>query len=142
MSDGVLADRTPGLVGEAERGDASGAVLAEVTTAAMSVRSSSAAHQLRALEPERVLEHVRPGTDIIVPLANGEPVSLLDAVEAAADQLDGVRVNQMHALHDRPYLHGAFGARLEIRSIRQARPCGASRRSWRAGPHRADGRRL
>ena len=106
------ADRTLGPVGEAERADASGAVLAEVTTAAMSVRSSSAAHQLRALEPEGVLDHIGPGADIIVPLANGEPVTLLDALEAAADELDGVRVHQMHALHDRPYLHGAFGDRL------------------------------
>ena len=29
-----------------------------------------------------VLEHIGPNADLIVPLANGEPVSLLDAVEA------------------------------------------------------------
>jgi acyl-CoA hydrolase len=62
--------------------------------------------------PEDVLEHVEPGSNLIVPLANGEPVSVLDAVEAAADQLDGVRVHQMHVLHDRPYLDGRFGDRL------------------------------
>jgi acyl-CoA hydrolase len=56
--------------------------------------------------PEAVLDHVRDGADIIVPLANGEPVSVLDALEAAADRFDGVRVHQMHALHDRPYLRG------------------------------------
>ena len=61
---------------------------------------------------ESVLEHVARGADLIVPLANGEPVTLLDAIEAAADDLDGVRVHQMHALHDRPYLHGAFGDHL------------------------------
>ena len=59
-----------------------------------------------------MLEHIRPGTDLIVPLANGEPVALLDAIEAAADRLERVRVHQMHALRDRPYLHGAFGDRL------------------------------
>ncbi len=59
-----------------------------------------------------VLEHIHPGTDIIIPLANGEPVTLLDAVEAQAADLEGVTVHQMHALHDRPYLHGAFGTRL------------------------------
>ena len=40
---------------------------------------------------EAVLEHVASGTDIIVPLANGEPVSVLDAIEAEADRLEGVR---------------------------------------------------
>ena len=59
-----------------------------------------------------VLEHLGAAVDIVVPLAVGEPVTILDAIEAAADTLQGVRVHQMHALHDRPYLHGAFGDRL------------------------------
>ena len=63
-------------------------------------------------EPAAVLEHVGPDADIIVPLANGEPVTLLDAIEAVGNDLVGVRVHQMHAVHDRPYLHGAFGDRL------------------------------
>jgi acyl-CoA hydrolase len=62
--------------------------------------------------PEAVLEHVAPGTDIIMPLANGEPVAVLDAIEAAAATLQNVRVHQMHALNDRPYLRGEFGDRL------------------------------
>jgi acyl-CoA hydrolase len=64
--------------------------------------------------PEAVLDHVEDGADVIVPLANGEPVSLLDAVEAAAEagRFQGVRVHQMHALHDRPYLHGTMRDRL------------------------------
>ncbi len=56
--------------------------------------------------PEDVVPRIEDGADLIVPLANGEPVSLLDAIEAAAPSLSGVRVHQMHALHDRPYLHG------------------------------------
>ena len=64
------------------------------------------------LTPDAVLDHIGPDAHLIVPLANGEPVALLDAVERAADRLHGVRVHQMHALHDRPYLHGAFGDRL------------------------------
>ena len=51
-------------------------------------------------------------TDVIVPLANGEPVGVMDALEADADGLEGVRVHQMHVLHDRPYLHGVHGDRL------------------------------
>ena len=57
--------------------------------------------------PESVLGHIADGADLIVPLANGEPVSVLDAIEAHAPHLHGVRVHQMHALHDRPYIHGA-----------------------------------
>lgn len=59
-----------------------------------------------------VLDHLRPGTNVIVPLANGEPVAVLDAIEGAADRLEGVRIHQMHALHDRPYLDGRYGERL------------------------------
>jgi acyl-CoA hydrolase len=60
-----------------------------------------------------VLEHLEPGADLIAPLANGEPVSVIDAIESAADRLRGVRIHQMHALHDRPYIHGAFRGCLE-----------------------------
>ena len=59
-----------------------------------------------------MLGHLGPDADVIVPLAVGEPVTVLDAIEAAGDTLRGVHVHQMHALHDRPYLHGAFGDRL------------------------------
>jgi len=61
-----------------------------------------------------VVELLQPGTNLVVPLANGEPVSVLDAVEAAAaaGQLERVRVHQMHVLHDRPYLDGRHGEAL------------------------------
>ncbi len=64
-------------------------------------------------DPSGVLDHIGPGTQIIVPLANGEPTALLDAIESCAGDLAGVRVHQMHAIHDRPYLHGDFGGRLK-----------------------------
>jgi acyl-CoA hydrolase len=64
-------------------------------------------------ESSDVLDHIGPGTELIVPLANGEPTCVLDAIEAAADRLEGVRVHQMHALHERPYLAGAFGDRMQ-----------------------------
>lgn len=53
-----------------------------------------------------VLDHVEDGADLIVPLANGEPVSVLDALDANSTRFRGVRVHQMHALYDRPYIHG------------------------------------
>ncbi len=62
--------------------------------------------------PDAVLDHIGPGTELIVPLANGEPTAVMDAIEAHADQLSGVKVHQMHAIHDRPYLRGDFGDRM------------------------------
>jgi acyl-CoA hydrolase len=62
--------------------------------------------------PEDVLAHIGPGADVILPLANGEPVGLLDVLERENERLRDVRVHQMHALHERPYIHGAFGDRL------------------------------
>ncbi len=60
-----------------------------------------------------MLDHLAPGTSVIIPLANGEPRTVLDAMEAEADRLDGVRVHQMHALYDRAYLQGRFRGRLD-----------------------------
>jgi acyl-CoA hydrolase len=99
-----------------------GGIRAAVRTAARShpdalgIAAWDAGGMARAIPPPRdadeVLRHVDPGADIIVPLANGEPVGLIDALEANADALEGVRVHQMHAVHERPYIHGAFGDRL------------------------------
>lgn len=70
--------------------------------------------RLEPAPPEAVLGHLPPDGDVILPLANGEPVAVMDVIEAAAEQgeVDGVRVHQMHALRDRRYLAGAFGDRL------------------------------
>ena len=64
------------------------------------------------VSPGAVLDHVLPGTDVIVPLAVGEPVGLIDVLDSAADTLEGVTVHQMHALVDHPYLDGRHGDRL------------------------------
>ncbi len=79
-----------------------------------------------ASDAGRVLDHVVSGGDIIIPLANGEPMTLLDEIDCAAETLSGVRVHQMHALRDRPYLHGAYGERLHHVSYflsHVTRPC-------------------
>ena len=54
-----------------------------------------------------------PGAEVVFPIANGEPVTLLDEIEARAERLDGVRIHQMHVMHDRPYLHGAHRGHLD-----------------------------
>jgi acyl-CoA hydrolase len=70
----------------------------------------------RLAYPADALRFIEPGTALVVPIANGEPTRLLDAVESAAaasdPRIDGITVHQMHALHDRPTLHGEFGDRL------------------------------
>jgi acyl-CoA hydrolase len=65
-----------------------------------------------ATSPDAVLEHIEPHTDLIVPLANGEPTATMDVIDAHGEDFESVRVHQMHALHDRRYLHGEFGSKL------------------------------
>ena len=61
---------------------------------------------------EEVLRHIEPEADVIVPMANGEPVGLLDALDAEHRRLDRVRIHQMHALHPRPSIEGRCGDHL------------------------------
>lgn len=65
-------------------------------------------------EPDAVVDLISPGADILVPLANGEPRLVIEAIDRAAaeSRIDGVRIHQMHALYDHPHLHGAYGDRL------------------------------
>jgi acyl-CoA hydrolase len=69
-------------------------------------------HPAEPVEPAALLDHVTRHADVIVPIGNGEPVSLLQALDEAGPSLEGVRVHQMHVLHDLPYLHGVHGDRL------------------------------
>src|SRR6478752_3792571 len=62
--------------------------------------------------PEDVLEHVPPGADVIVPMVNGEPVAIIDALEANQERLEDVRLHQMHTLYERPYIRGEYAPRL------------------------------
>ena len=61
---------------------------------------------------EAVLEHIPRDADVIVAMANGEPVGLIDALEAHHERLHGVRIHQMHALHPRPSIEGRCGDHL------------------------------
>ena len=60
----------------------------------------------KKLNPEEVVGLIDKGADIIIPIANGEPVQLLDILEERADQLDGVKIHQMLALRERSYIKG------------------------------------
>lgn len=67
---------------------------------------------------DALVQQLPENANLVVPIANGEPVKLLDELEACADRDDderlrNVRIHQMHALRDRPYLHGAYRGQLE-----------------------------
>jgi len=62
--------------------------------------------------PEAVLDHVPSHADIVMPMANGEPVALLDVLEREHRRLTAVRIHQMHALRERAYLRGECGDHL------------------------------
>ncbi len=59
-----------------------------------------------------IVDWLPPNADIILPIANGEPVELMNEIEANAGGLQNVRVHQMHALRDRPYIRGELDGHL------------------------------
>jgi acyl-CoA hydrolase len=63
-------------------------------------------------QPADVPGHIPPGAEVIVPIGLGEPVTLLDTLEANADLLDGVRIHRMDPYLERAYIRGEFGDRL------------------------------
>ena len=63
-----------------------------------------------------MLEHIGSGTQLIVPLANGEPTAVLDAIEAATDRLDGVGVHRMRTIHDQA-VHQRAAQRQRLRHV-------------------------
>lgn len=62
---------------------------------------------------DTLVAEIPAGANLVVPISNGEPVHLIDGLEARASELSGVHIHQMHALRDRPYLHGAYKGHLE-----------------------------
>src|SRR5690242_8412595 len=60
----------------------------------------------KLVNADAVLGHIEPGADLIVGCANGEPQTVMDAIEAGAAAFSDVRVHQMLPVRDRPYFHG------------------------------------
>jgi acyl-CoA hydrolase len=71
-------------------------------------RTIEAALAGKRRSPEGVLDRIDEGADLIVGLGNGEPVTVLDAIEAHAERLTDVRIHQMLPLRERRYMHGAY----------------------------------
>src|SRR5436190_3156323 len=55
---------------------------------------------------EAVLDHAGDTGDVIVGLGNGEPATVVDALEAGQERLRDVRVHQMFPLRERRYMLG------------------------------------
>lgn len=60
----------------------------------------------KKLNPQEVIDLIDNGADIILPIANGEPIRLLDILEENAEKLNNVKIHQLLALHPRPYIRG------------------------------------
>ena len=74
--------------------------------------------------PEAVLDHIEPGADLVAGAANAEPVTVLDAIEDAAEGLERVRLHRMFPLRDRRYIDG------KVPNLRHV--------SWFLSPHDKD----
>jgi acyl-CoA hydrolase len=85
------------------------------------VTAGEAAIKAKRRPAEEVLGHIAVGGDAIVGLGNGEPKTVVDAIEAGAERLEEVRLHQMLPLRDRPYIEG------QVKGLRHV--------SWFLSPH-------
>jgi acyl-CoA hydrolase len=88
--------------------------------------ATAIADQLRGKRRDAadVLAHIKVGGDVIVGAANGEPKTVVDAIEAGADRLKEVRLNQMLPVRDRAHFEG------KVKGVRHV--------SWFLSPHDKD----
>ncbi len=57
---------------------------------------------------DTLLDHIPDGADVIIGPGNGEPVHVLDTIEANAGRFRALRLHQMLPLRQRRYIDGAF----------------------------------
>lgn len=55
-----------------------------------------------------ILDVIPDDSDIIIPLANGEPDVILSAIDCNLERFSSLRIHQMLELKDRRYMHGQF----------------------------------
>ena len=85
---------------------------------------------------EGVFAHFGEDADLIVGLGNGEPATVLDAIEARGEQLSGATVHQMLPLRGSQEARGTLGAAL--RRVRRSRGAGCAYRGQQADPPQQD----
>ena len=81
----------------------------------------------RILHSDDFLELIEQDADIIVPIANGEPIHLLDILEENHTKLTNVKIHQMLALRERDYILGEMKEHLSHVSYFLS---GATRRAY------------
>jgi acyl-CoA hydrolase len=52
---------------------------------------------------DAILDYLHPNTNVVVPTANGEPVTVIDHIVAQSEGLTGVRIHQVFGLRPREY---------------------------------------
>lgn len=57
---------------------------------------------------EEILSLIPDDSDVIIPLANGEPNYILSAIDDHPERFTSLRIHQMLELRDRKYMHGAY----------------------------------
>lgn len=77
-----------------------------------------------------ILQLINDYDDIIVGLANGEPVNVLDTIEQHAQQYNHVKIHQMHAHKHREYINGKYEGHLKHVAYYLS---GASRKAFNEG---------
>jgi acyl-CoA hydrolase len=55
------------------------------------------------VSPEQVAGSIQSGSNVVVPTANGEPVTIIDSLMAHAGDLNGVRIHQVFGLRPRDF---------------------------------------
>ncbi len=86
--------------------------------------------KVKRMSPEGILDLIKDGDDLILPLANGEPIALLDAIEEHAKRIQGVRIHQMHTIKERSYIRGELDNHLRHVSYFLS---GATRKAYHGG---------
>lgn len=86
--------------------------------------------KVKQKQPEDILAFIHNDTDLILPIANGEPQVLLDIIEQNATEFQNVRIHQMHAIRERAYIQGEMKPSLSYVSYFLS---GASRKAFLHG---------
>lgn len=81
----------------------------------------------KILRNDDLLKLIEQDADIIVPIANGEPIHLLDILEKNHTELTNVKIHQMLALRERDYILGEMKGHLSHVSYFLS---GATRRAY------------
>lgn len=67
----------------------------------------------KKIKANNILHFINENQDIIVPLGNGEPHTLISTLEEEHKELKNVTIHQILALKEREYINGKYKGHLE-----------------------------